>query len=205
MPGLEGNLKTFITPAMAIVVLFSVLLTAADTRPVAGTKSAKSAAVRVLIDVGTLDGTFLVTIKNGVVKIENANVVTIGTTVTLPTNPTDPTDPTDPVDPPVIIPTDPAKAFTDAIEKVTESGKVKTAEMLKSAIDPVLAAATKGELIDFSGVKDNLPFTLSLLTMSKADWTDFQTAIKTHVGKSVTVAEFIIVLKAASNALGKVK
>lgn len=185
---------------MTIVVLFSVLLTAADLKPSVSPKSAASvSAVRTLIDVGTLDGTFLVTIKAGVVKVENANIVTIGTTVTPPVDPTNP-----PTDPPIVL-TDPAKAFTDAISKVTEAGRVKTAEILKSAVDPVLASATKGELTDFAGVKDNLPFALSLVTMSKPDWTDFQTAIKTHVSQAATIAEFIVVLKAASESLAKVK
>lgn len=151
---------------------------------------AAQSAPRTLIDVGTSDAVFLVTIKAGVITVEAVKVVTAGTTTG------------GPVDPP---PADVAKAFADAIAKVTEAEKVKTAGTIKSLVDPILASAAKGELSDIAGVKSNLPFVLGLVTMGKADWADFSTVLKSRLETVASAADVAVVLKAASDELGKVK
>jgi len=161
-------------------------------------QSPQVTAVRTLVDLGSTDGTWLVVVKAGVVSVEPVVIKTPGV---------GPVVPPDVEDPVVVVPppTDLAKAFADAIAKVTETGKVQTAATLKSLIDPILAAAKGGTLTDVSGTKANLPLVVTLAVVQKPDWADFTAVFKTQIEKATTNADLAAVLGAASAELGKVK
>lgn len=180
---------------MKTIILIALALLAIPFANAAQPPKAQTAAIKTLLDVGTADAVFLVTIRAGVITVEQVKIQTVGTGPVVP-----------PDDPPPVIPpaTDAAKAFADAIAKVKEADKVKTAAMLKSMVDPILAASTKPDF-KLEDTKANFPMLLGFVTMAKPDWSDFSTVMKTRVEATKTVAELTTVLKAASDELAKVK
>lgn len=155
---------------------------------------AAESATRTLIDLGTTDAVWLVTIKAGVITIEPVLIRVPGSGPVVPPDDTPP--------PPT---TDAAKAFADAIAKVTEAGKVGTAATLKSMIDPIVEAARTGKLENVASVKDNLPVILSLVVVQKPDWNDFLNALKARLPAVTDNAGIVALLGAASSELAKVK
>lgn len=160
-----------------------------DDQPAVSTTPGKT-----LVRFASSDGVYLVTVRGGVVTVESGmNVLSVGA----------PGDPDDP--PPDDPPADLAKAFADAIAKVTSPDKVQTAANLKAVVDGALVPAINGKLTDINDVKANLPMVLILMTMTKPDWGDFSTLIKASIVKVTTIAELVSVLQPASDELGKVK
>lgn len=183
---------------VVIVAVFALCVVTDDffgvTRmATAADQPAVAEAVPTLIDVGSADGKYLVTVKNGIVTVTAIKVVTVGT----PGIPDDP--------PPVDPPADLAKAFADAIAKVKEADKKQTAANLKAIVDGALTPAINGKLTDVADVKANLPMVLTLMTMTKPDWSEFSTLIKSSISKVATISELVSVLQPASDELGKVK
>lgn len=198
-------LDTFSALAFIAVVLaagwvvFATSAPASDQHPPLAVKAAAvQAGGRNLIDIGTSEGTFLVTIRSGTVTIESANILTLGPTVVVPP----PTNPP-PVDPPP--PTNPPQSFAAALAKVTEAGKATTAANLNGMLKPVIDAATSGKLTDLAETKSTLPTILTLATLGKADWSEFNSLLRAGVEQASTIVELATVLKAASSELAKVK
>jgi len=177
-------------------VVFATSAPASDQQPAAAVKAVQSGG-RNLIDIGTSEGTFLVTIRAGMITIEAANILTIGPTVPVPPIVIPP------VDPPVV--TDPSQAFAAALTKVTEVGKVTTAANINGMLKPVIEAATSGKLTDLAETKSTLPTILTLATLGKTDWSEFSTLLRTRIEQTSTIAELATILKAASAELAKVK
>lgn len=180
-------------------VVFATSAPASDQSP-AVKASAVQAGGRNLIDIGTSEGAFLVTIRGGTITIETANILTLGPTVVVPP----------PVDPPpvVVVPpvvTDPAQAFAATLAKVTDPGKVETAGKINSMLTLLIDAAASGKLTDLDSAKKDLPTVLTLATIGKAGWTDFTALVKSQVEQATTIAAYTTVLKAASTELAKVK
>lgn len=184
-------------------VVFATSAPASDQSP-APRASAVQAGGRNLIDIGTSEGVFLVTIRSGTVTIESANILTLGPTVVVPPVIVPPVDPP----PVVVVPppvTDPSQAFAAALAKVTDPGKVDTAGKINSMLTLLIDAAASGKLTDLDSAKADLPTVLTLATIGKAGWTDFTALVKSQVEQATTIAAYATVLKAASAELAKVK
>lgn len=189
--------------AVAAIVVICVatddLLFSSRTTAVAADQPAEvqASAGKTLVRFSS-DGVFLVTVKGGVVVVESGfNLVNAGS----PGDPGDPTDPP-PDDPP---PADLGKAFAAAIAKVKESDKAQTAVNLKAIVDGALVSALNGKLTDIDDVKANMPMVLTLMTMTKPDWSEFSALIKASIANATTIPELVSVLQPASDELGKVK